>query len=47
MDEEEIFIATEGEIVNKRYKILKVGVNTVEVEDLVNKNKQTLTLPET
>ena len=47
VDEEEIFIATEGEIVNKRYEILKIGVNTVEVEDLVNKNKQTLTLPET
>lgn len=44
---EEIFIAGEGEIVNKRYKILKIGVNTVEVEDQVTKNKQTLPLLET
>ena len=47
LDGEEIFIATEGETVNKRYKIIKIGVNTVEVEDLVNKNKQTLPLQET
>ncbi len=47
LDAEEIFIATEGEIVNKRYKILKIGVNTVEVEDLVTKSKQTLPLQET
>ena len=47
VDAEEIFIATEGEIVNKKYKILKIGVNTVEVEDLVTKSKQTLPLQET
>ncbi len=47
VDGEEIFIAREGEIVNKRYKILKIGVNTVEVEDQVTKNKQTLPLQET
>ena len=47
VDGEEIFIATEGETVNKRYKIIKIGVNTVEVEDLVNNNKQTLPLQET
>lgn len=47
VDGEEIFIASEGEIVNKRYKILKIGVNTVEVEDLVTKHKQTLPLQET
>ena len=47
MDGEEIFIGAEGEIVSKRYKILKIGVNTVEVEDLVTKSKQTLPLQET
>jgi len=47
VDGEEIFIAAEGEIVNKRYKILKIGVNTVEVEDQVTKNKRTLPLQET
>lgn len=47
VDGEEIFIAGEGEIVNKRYRIVKIGVNTVEVEDLVSKHKQTLPLQET
>lgn len=41
---EEIFIVSEGDIVNKRYKILKIGVNTIEVEDQQTKNKQTLPL---
>jgi len=43
---EEIFIAAEGEVVNKRYRIVKIGVNTVEAEDLVTKHKQTLPLQE-
>lgn len=47
VDGEEIFIAGEGEIVNKRYRIVKIGVNTVEVEDLVTKHKQALPLQET
>ena len=46
VDGEEIFIASEGEVVNKRYRIVKIGVNTVEVEDLVSKHKQTLPLQE-
>ncbi len=46
VDGEDIFIAGEGEIVNKRYKILKIGVNTVEVEDIVTKQKQTLPMQE-
>ena len=41
-----IFIAGEGEIVNKRYRILKIGVNTVEVEDMVTKSRQVLPLQE-
>lgn len=43
---DEIFIAGEGEVVNKRYKILKIGVNTVEAEDLVTKHRQILPLQE-
>jgi hypothetical protein len=41
---EEIFIAQEGSVVAKRYRIVKIGVNTVEVEDLVTKGRQTLVL---
>lgn len=43
---EEIFIAGEGEVVNKRYRIVRIGVNTIEIEDLVTKHKQTVPLQE-
>jgi hypothetical protein len=40
--DDETFIAREGDIVNKRYRILKIGVNTIEVEDIVTKSRQVL-----
>ncbi len=43
---QDIFIATEGEIIANRYKIVRIGVNSVEVEDLQNKNRQQLPLIE-
>jgi hypothetical protein len=39
---EDIFVAKEGDIVNRRYKILKIGNNSVDVEDVLTNNKQTL-----
>lgn len=39
---EDIFVAKEGDIVNRRYRILKIGNNSVEVEDVLTNNKQTL-----
>jgi hypothetical protein len=41
---EDIFIAKEGQIIDRRYKILKIGPNSVEVEDVLNNNRQTLPL---
>ena len=41
---ENIFIASEGDVVNRRYKIVKIGQNSVEIEDLLNNNKQTIPL---
>jgi len=41
---EDIFIAKEGQIVDRRYKILKIGPNSIEVEDVLNSNRQTLPL---
>lgn len=41
---DDIFVAKEGDIVNRRYKILKIGNNSVEVEDVLTDNKQTLYL---
>ena len=41
---EDIFIAAEGDIVNRRYRIVRIGVNSVEVEDLLDKRHQVLPL---
>jgi len=41
---EDIFIASEGDIVNRRYKILHIGPNSIEVEDVLNNNRQTITM---
>ncbi len=41
---EDIFVAKEGDIVNRRYKILKINNNSVDVEDVLTNNRQTLFL---
>ena len=41
---EDIFVAKEGDIVNRRYKILKINNNSVDVEDVLTNNRQTLYL---
>ncbi len=47
MDGEEIVVAGEGDVIKKHYKILRIGVNSAEVEDTQFKGdntKQTLPL---
>jgi len=41
---EDIFVAKEGQIIDRRYKILKIGPTSVEVEDVLTNNRQTLPL---
>jgi hypothetical protein len=41
---EDVYHAGDGEIVGRRYKVIKVGTTTVVVEDLPNNNQQTLPL---
>ena len=41
---DDIFIASEGDIVNRRYHILHIGVNSVEVEDVLDKRRQVIPL---
>ncbi len=41
---ENVFVASAGEIVMRRYKVISVGAKTIEVEDMQNNNKQTLPL---
>jgi hypothetical protein len=43
---DEIFMATEGELVQNRYKVVRIGVNWVEVEDTQHKHQQRLVLEE-
>ncbi len=45
LDGEDIIVAAEGELVKRRYKLVKIGVNSVTVEDTqFNNNQQTLPL---
>ena len=47
-DNENIFVAVEGDVVERRYKILKITNTFILVEDVLNNNQQTinLTLPQ-
>lgn len=44
LDGEDIVQAGENETIHNRYRIVRIGVNSAEVEDTVAKNKQTLPL---
>lgn len=46
LDGEEILIGTEGDVFKKRYRIVRIGVNSIVVEDLKFKEEQTLRLEE-
>jgi hypothetical protein len=41
---EDIFVASEGDIVNRRYKVLHIAPTMVEVEDVLNNNRQSIPL---
>jgi hypothetical protein len=41
---DDIFVASEGDIVNRRYKIMKINNNNIEVLDVLNNNRQTIPL---
>ena len=32
---EDVFVAGEGEIVNRRYKVMRISNNSVEIQDMV------------
>jgi hypothetical protein len=46
LEGEDIYVAAENELVNHRYKIVRIGVNSAVVEDTTNSNQQTLPLIE-
>jgi hypothetical protein len=41
---EDVFIAGEGDIVDRRYRVLHISPTSVEVEDVLNNNRQSLPL---
>lgn len=41
---EDVFIAAEGDIVDRRYRVLHISQNAVDVEDVLNNNRQSLPL---
>ena len=43
-DENQIFIATEEDIFKKRYRVVRIGANSIVIEDLQFKNEQSLPL---
>jgi hypothetical protein len=45
LDGEDIVIASEGEMIKKRYKIVRIGVNSAVVEDTEFKSNNQQTLP--
>jgi hypothetical protein len=40
----DVFVAGEGEIVARRYKVVKIGSNSVEIEDLLSNHRQSIPL---
>jgi len=43
---DDIFIGAEGEVINRRYRIVHITNSSVEIEDILNNNKQTIPLPQ-
>jgi hypothetical protein len=41
---EDVFIASEGDIVDRRYRVLHISPTAVDVEDVLNNNRQSLPL---
>ena len=46
LDGEEIVVAGEGDLIKKRYKVVRIGVTSVEVEDTQFNHTQMLPLAE-
>jgi hypothetical protein len=41
---DDVFLASDGDIVQRRYKVISVSANSIVVEDMANSNRQTLPL---
>jgi hypothetical protein len=43
---DDVFIGAEGEVINRRYRIVHITNSSVEIEDILNNNRQTIPLPQ-
>jgi hypothetical protein len=41
---EDVFLASDGDIVQRKYKVISISANSILVEDMANNNRQTLPL---
>lgn len=41
---EDFFIATEGQVIDRRYRVLRISPVSVEIEDMLNNNRQSIPL---
>ncbi len=41
---DEVFVAGEGDIVGRRYKVVRIGPSSVEIEDVLSNNRQSIPL---
>jgi hypothetical protein len=41
---DDVFLAADGDIVQRRYKVISISANSILVEDMANNNRQTLPL---
>jgi len=44
LHDDNVFVASDGDIVLRRYRVVSIEAKTIEVEDMQNNNKQTLPL---
>jgi len=44
---DDVFLATKGDIVQRKYRVIDIGPNSIQVEDMSNNNRQTLPLQAT
>ena len=41
---DDVFVAGEGEIVDRRYKVVRISQNAVEILDVLSNNRQSIPL---
>ena len=47
LHQEDVFLASKGDIVQRKYRVIDIGPNSIQVEDMTNNNRQTLPLQAT